>query len=119
MTARLLAGLCTAALITAACQTIPAASVPALLIQGDTQSAASLIAALEKEMGRSPLNLGPSDPTRSPTISVLPIPPGPLEDRSPALPTTFRLELTGAACALVRETPPRTIPLPATKCRPA
>lgn len=119
MTARLLAGLCAAALITAACQTIPATPVPALLIPGDTQSAASLMAALEKEMGRSPLNLGPSDPTRSSTLSVLPVPPGPLEDRSLAMPTTFRLELTGATCGLVRETPPRTIPLPSTKCRPA
>jgi hypothetical protein len=39
-------------------------------------------AALEKDLGRQVIDLGPSDPTLSPVISVLPVPSGPLNERT-------------------------------------
>ena len=98
-----LAWVCVAGVLAGACQSMVGAPQPALLMQGDAVAMDRVRAALAKEMGRSPVDLGPSDPTRSSVISVLPVPAGPLNDRDMALPTVFRLESDGKTCALVRE----------------
>ena len=110
-------GLCAVGLMAGACQSGVAAPQPALLLQGDTGAMGQLTIALEKEMARSPINLGPSDPTHSPMISVLPVPAGPLNDRDMALPTVFRLQIDGQGCALMREGTHRRIGLAGVKCR--
>ncbi|RYG34691.1 MAG: hypothetical protein EON93_07670 [Burkholderiales bacterium] len=86
-----------------ACQSGRRAAEPALLMQGDSLAMQRLMSTLATEMKRTPIDLGPSDPTRSPVISVLPLPPGLLDDRSLALPTTFRLEWDGETCWLIRD----------------
>ena len=91
------------ALLAGACQSGAGAQTPALLMQGDGWALEQLRAVLAKEMGRTAIDLGPSDPTRSSVISVLPVPAGPRNDRDMALPTLFRLELDGRTCSLVRE----------------
>jgi hypothetical protein len=80
---------------------------------------ARLKAALANAMGRSQIELGPGDPTQSSVLSVLPLPPGPLEDRSLAKPTIFRLEIEGRACILVREDTGARISLDGVSCRAA
>lgn len=112
-----LAGLCMMGLLAAACQSGGGAPQPALLIQDDSAGMERLKAALETEMGRRPIDLGPSDPVRSSVISVLPVPAGPLNDRDLALPTTFRLESDGRTCALVREETGHRIALDGVTCR--
>lgn len=115
---RLAAGVC-AVLLAGACQSMGRAPQPALLMQGDVAALDQLKAALAREMGRSPVDLGPSDPTRSSTISVLPLPAGPLNDRDLSLPTVFRLESDGRTCALVREGATTRIALDGVTCRMA
>lgn len=106
-----------AAVFAGCCQSVQPA--PAVLAQADEASMARLKAALAKELGRSPVELGPGDPTQSPVLSVLPIPPGPLEDRSLAKPTIFRLEIEGQTCVLVREDTGARIRLEDVDCRAA
>jgi hypothetical protein len=107
------------AALAGACQSTAAAATPAVLTQADAATMTRLKAALAKAMGRSPIELGPGDPTQSPVISVLPLPPGPLEDRSLAKPTIFRLEIEGQTCVLVRDDTDARIPLDGVDCRPA
>jgi len=107
------------ALLAGACQTGAGAQTPALLMQGDDAALERLEAVLAKELGRTAIDLGPSDPTRSPVISVLPVPAGPLNDRDMALPTVFRLESDGRTCALVREATGARIVLDGVTCRAA
>ena len=90
------------ATLAGACQST-AQPAPAVLTQADDATLARLKAALAKAMGRSPIELGPGDPTQTPVISVLPLPLSPLEDRSLARPTIIRLEIEGQTCVLVRE----------------
>ena len=113
----LLVGLCAAGLLAVGCQSGTGRPEPALLIQGDGAAIEKLMAALEKDMSRKPIDLGPSDPTLSPVISVLPVPSGPLNDRNPALPTVFRLEFDGQTCSLFREETGLRITLAGVKCR--
>lgn len=101
-----------------ACQLTPAAA-PAVLTRADAATMDRVKAALAKEMGWSPVQLGPGDLTQSPVVSVLPLPPGPLEDRSLAMPTIFRLEIEGDACVLVREGTGARIRLDGVSCRAA
>lgn len=108
---------CLLGVMAGGCQMAPGVSQPALLMQGDGAGLERLKAALAKEMGRASVDIGPSDPTRSSTISVLPVPGGPLNDRDMALPTLFRLESDGRACALVREETGRRIALDGVACR--
>jgi len=103
MIARISAAILLSALLAGACQSTAAAATPAVLTRADAAAMAHLKAALAKAMGRSPIELGPGDPTQSSVLSVLPLPPGPLEDRSLAKPTIFRLEIEGETCFLVRE----------------
>jgi hypothetical protein len=96
------AGIIVSAVLAGACQ-LTAPPVPAVLANADDAAMARLRATLAKAMGRSPVELGPGDPAQSSVLSVLPLPPGPLEDRSLAKPTIFRLELQSETCVLVRE----------------
>jgi hypothetical protein len=62
--------------------------------------------------------IGPGDPTRDPTIAVLPPAPGPYEGNSPSMPTYFELVTDGKSCFL-RERERQTLhPLPGVTCRP-
>jgi hypothetical protein len=88
----------------------------AVIGSGDRQAEGRLRAALEKELGRSPLDLGPSDPSRGSVITVLPVPPGPLEDRSLVLPSVFHLQIRGGVCGLLREETGAFIPLSDVRC---
>jgi hypothetical protein len=90
-----------------------------VLAKADDATMARVKAALAKEMGRSPIQLGPGDPTQTSTISVLPLPPGPLEDRSLAKPTIFRLEIEGGGCVLVREDTGSRVVLDGVECKAA
>lgn len=105
-------------LLTGACQSVEGALRPALLAPWDGATVEQLKAALTKEMGRT-VDLGPSDPTRSSTISVLPARAGPLNDRDMSLPTIFRLVSDGRTCALVREDTGGRIVLDGVTCRVA
>lgn len=107
------------ALLAGACQLGAVAPQPALLMQGDGQAMSKLRAALAEEMGRAQVDIGPSDPTRSSVISVLPVPAGPLNDRDMAMPTLFRLEWDGRTCSLVRETTGARVVLEGVACRAA
>lgn len=102
-----------------ACQSASRTPAPALLMQGDSLAMERLMTALTAEMQRSRIDLGPSDPTRSPVISVLPLPPGPLEDRSLALPTLFHLEWDGKTCWLIRDETGARHELSGVSCRAA
>jgi len=103
MIGRVSAAIFLSAVLAGACQSTAAVATPAVLTQADAATMARLKATLAKAMGRSPIELGPGDPTQSSVLSVLPLPPGPLEDRSLAKPTIFRLEIEGKTCMLVRE----------------
>lgn len=91
-------------------------SVDALIVTGDQLAEGRLRAALEEELRRSPLDLGLSDPYRNPVITVLPVPPGPLEDRSLVLPGVFHLQIRGETCGVLREETGAFIPLPEVRC---
>lgn len=116
---RLFVVICFVGLAAGACQSMTGAPQPALLMPGDTGAMERLTTALETEMARSPINLGPSDPTHSSMISVLPVPAGPLNDRDLSLPTVFRLQIDEQGCALMREDGGRRIGLAGVTCRAA
>ena len=119
-TGRTIAAIICFAAFAGCCQSTSAqAASPAVLVRADDAAMARVKAALAKEMGRSTIELGPGDLTQSSTISVLPMPPGPLEDRSLVKPTIFRLEISGGACSLVREETGARIRLDGVACRAA
>jgi hypothetical protein len=107
-----------AAMLAGACQSAAAAR-PAVLTRADPATMAQLKAQLAAAMGRAQVELGPGDPTQSSTLSVLPPRPGPLEDRSLAKPTIFRLEIEGQTCTLVREDTGARTPLTGVDCSAA
>ncbi len=100
------------------CQSLES-PVPAVLASADADTMAKLKAALATAMGQAHVELGPGDPTRSSTLSVLPRPPGPPEDRSLAMPTIFRLEIEGGGCFVVREDGGARARIEGVACRPA
>lgn len=95
-----------------------AAPRPAVLERGDVETMTQLKTGLARAMGRARIELGPSDPTQSPNLTVLPPAPSPLEDRNTALPTVFRLELEGGRCFAVREDTGERYTLDGVACRP-
>lgn len=113
----LIAGVCVGGLLAGACQSAARMPEPALLLQGDSVAMGRVVAALEKDMGRRSIDLGPSDPTVSAVISVLPVPSGSLNDRDLALPTVFQLEFDGRTCSLFREETNLRIALEGVTCR--
>ncbi|MFT3724179.1 MAG: hypothetical protein QM773_11380 [Hyphomonadaceae bacterium] len=100
------------------CQSL-GSPVPAVLASADADTMAKLKTALATAMGQAHVELGPGDPTRSSTLSVLPRPPGPPEDRSLAIPTIFRLEMEAGACFVVREDGGARARIEGVACRPA
>jgi hypothetical protein len=116
MIGRLSAVILLAAALAGACKSTAA---PAVLAQADEAAMGRLKAALAKAMGQAEVQLGPGDPTQSSVVSVLPLPPGPLEDRSLAKPTVFRLAIEGETCFLVRGDTGERIPLEGVDCRAA
>ena len=114
---RLIVAICAAASTFSACQSDPMRSMPATLMPGDTRAMDVLRSAIAKEMGRTSIDLGPSDPTLNPVVSVLPIPPGPLDDKSLAMPTVFRIEVDGQSCSLVRESTGVRVVLDGVRCQ--
>jgi hypothetical protein len=91
--------------------------VPAVMTRADPPAMERLKAVLAKEMGRANIELGPGDPAQTSTISVLPLPPGPLDDRSLAKPTIFHLKLEGETCVLIREDTGARIVAGGVECR--
>ncbi|MDP3738892.1 MAG: hypothetical protein Q8R02_15970 [Hyphomonadaceae bacterium] len=116
MTGRISAAIFLFAALAGACQST---AVPAVLTQADEAAMGRLRAALAKAMGQAEVQLGPGDPSQTSVVSVLPLPPGPLEDRSLAKPTIFRLEIEGETCVLVREDTGARVTLEGVDCRPA
>lgn len=114
----LAAGLVLGASLIGACQST-SQIVPAVLASDDPTAMDRLKAALGRSLGRSNIDLGPSAPTRNSTISVLPSPPGPLDDRSLAKPIIFYLRKEGETCILVREDTGARVLLEGVECRPA
>ncbi len=108
----------TGAIILAGCHSL-GGPAPALLTSNDAATMARLEAALADAMGQAHVVLGPGDPTQSPNVSVLPQPPGPLEDRSLVLPTRFRLEIEWGRCFVVREDGGVRKRIEGVGCRPA
>lgn len=106
------------AILIGACTSLRAPA-PAVLASGDPATLSALRAALAQAMGQAQVELGPGDPTQSPIISVLPRPPGPLEDRSLALPTIFLLETQNGQCFLVREEGGARTRIEGVFCKPA
>jgi len=100
-----------------ACQST-AAPRPAVLASGDSEALQQLKEGLARAMGRGRVELGPSDPTKTPGFTVLPPPPVPQEDRSLASPTAFRLETAGDRCFAVREDTGERYVLDGVACRP-
>lgn len=106
------------AVVLGGCQSL-AGPAPAVLASNDPAAIERLKAALADAMGQAKVELGPGDPTQSSTVSVLPRPPGPLEDRSLALPTLFRLEIDGGQCFVVRADGGVRKRIEGVGCRPA
>jgi hypothetical protein len=119
MRTRVAAAILVSVVLAGACQSTAQAATPAVLARADEATMARLEAALAKAMGRSPVELGPGDLTQSSIISVLPLPPSPLEDRSLARPTRFRLEIEGGACVAVRDDTGARVALDGVECRAA
>jgi hypothetical protein len=107
-----------AAAALAGCQSV-GGPVPAVLSSSDAATIDRLKTALASAMGRAQVELGPGDPTQSPTVSVLPRPVGPPDDRSLAVPTVFRLEIEGGECFVVREENGARTRIDGAQCRPA
>jgi hypothetical protein len=101
----------------AACQSVES-SAPAVLASGDAENLAALNAALARAMGRARIELGASDPTVAPSVSVLPPPLGSHEDRSTVVPTQFNLILRDGACFAVRGDTGEAFELAGVRCRP-
>jgi hypothetical protein len=75
---------------------------PAVLVSADEETMTRLRSVLADAMQTAEIELGPEDPTQSSVISVLPARLGPLEGRSPSIPTQFDLVLEGGQCFAVR-----------------
>jgi hypothetical protein len=103
----------------AACHTVAGDSMrPAVLSDASPKTMAAVTQVLAKVIGQGRVTLGPGDPTRDPTITVLPPAPGPYEGNSPSMPTYFEIVTDGKACFL-REREKQTLhPLSGVSCRP-
>ena len=113
MTVLLTAG----ALLSGGCVTGAAYRMPAVLAGADEDAMAALKAGLADALEVGRVELGAGDPTTSPVITVLPPVLGPHEDRSPARPILFDLELRGGACVAVRHDTGEAFDLAGVACR--
>lgn len=113
---------CLAAIIGSACHTTTHAEpVPAIMANADDASMQALKSTLAKAMNKSKIELGASDPTRSPNISVLPksvvgIPGGDYANQ--ALPTQFDLMMDGRNCYVVKRGTEAKIKVDGIVCKP-
>ncbi len=97
----------------------PMTEGPARLEIADVETLTALKSALGEALGRASITLGPEDLSTSGAVSVLPPPPGPLEDRSLAMPVIFDLGIEDGACVAVRRDTGAVAPLRGVRCRPA
>lgn len=98
-----------------ACQT-GGAPTPATLAAADPQTIAVVKQTLAMALDRARIELGPGDPTKTPSLSVLPPPLSSGEDRSMARPTHFDIVLKGARCFIVRRETGREYALDGVSC---
>lgn len=105
-----------ALLCASACQSAPP-SEPAVLSADDNETTAAVKAVLARALGVASVTLGPGDPTREPTLVVLPPPLGPLEGRSLARPVLFDIVLRGGRCQLMRRDNGEAYALDGVSCR--
>ncbi|MCQ8184691.1 hypothetical protein [Parvularcula maris] len=103
-----------AGLSAAACQTsAQTQETPAALDPDRMDEVAALVA---EAVGKASVELGvSSDPGR---VVILPPPPGPYEDRSPAMPRTFQAVLRDDTCLLVQTDGELEVELPQGVCLP-
>ena len=110
------------AVLGSSCHTTAQAQiVPAILQSADENTMQTLKAALAESMKTSKVELGASDPTRSPALSVLPKSVVGLRGgnyANYALPTQFDIFMEGQSCYLVKRGTDRKIMLNGVACRP-
>jgi len=85
-----------------ACQTLAGAGTQARIAPYDAYAEQVLKSALSSSLHRANIDLGPSDPSASSSITVLPPPVGPYETNSVALPIRFDIVLRDGVCYVVR-----------------
>ena len=90
---------------------------PAVLANGEPETIEALKTALASALGRSQIELGPSDPTTSSVIMVPPPPLHPTETHSIAMPIAFKLLLKDGACIAVNEKSGEEFALEGVTCR--
>lgn len=100
-----------------ACQSVAADQAAWLTPKADSLN--DLKAVLGQMMQTRHIDLGPSDPTLSTSLTVLPPPVSPQETRSTALPVRFDLILRDGKCYVVRHDTGDSRELPQGACMPA
>lgn len=100
-----------------ACQSVAADQAAWLAPKADSLN--DLKAALGEMMQTRRIDLGPSDPTQSTSLTVLPPPISPHETRSTALPVRFDLIMRNGKCYVVRHDNGDSRELPQGACVPA
>lgn len=106
-----------AAFVLVSCQTT-AAHQPAVLEHADNETMARLSTAAAKAMGKSRIEIGAADLTRSPEIPVLPPRLGPFEMQSPAIPTYFDLTIEDGKCWIVKRSSGEVFEAEGVSCKP-
>lgn len=91
----------------------------AVLEAADSQTMAEVKSVLARALNRASVEIGPGDPTKTPTISALPPRLAPSEDRSLAAPTYFDLAIKDGACVLIRRDTGEEFALTGVRCKPA
>lgn len=99
------------------CVTGVANRMPAVLESADPGTMAAIKAALSEALDRAEVELGPGDLTATSTIAVLPSRPSPYEDRSPAMPILFDIEMRSGSCFIVRRDTNEAYLLAGVACR--
>ncbi len=104
------------AFIVSACQSNNAATFSALEDAGD-ETMAEVKSVLARAMNTASVEIGPGDLTETSTISVLPPPLNPYEDRSTVKPTLFDIMIKGSRCYVVRRDTGDEYELAGVSCR--
>lgn len=93
------------------------APVEAVIANDSPETMQALKAGLSDAMGRTYIELGASDPTQQPVVSVLPLPLSATDDISLERPTLFDLVLENGVCFAVRRDTGDKTALPGVPCR--
>jgi hypothetical protein len=88
------------AVLGASCAT-PSGPLPARLGKTDEATMGRVRAVLAQALGRTRIEMGPENLAVSTSLSVLPLPLGPYDTRSPATPAIFDIVIEQGACKLV------------------